>query len=330
MRTHPFLLINPRAGRGGPGAGELAEAARERGIEPYLLAPGEDPRALALRSGADIVGIAGGDGSLAPVAAAAIEAGAAFVCVPFGTRNHFARDAGLDRCDPLAALDAFGAGRETRIDVGRVSGRLFLNNVSFGAYAWLVHRREHHRRRGEALARVLALLAVARRRHRLHARVDGKEIDARVLLVGNNRYEPDLFTLGARPRLDGGELDLRAAAGWWPTAWEERVAPRIRIELPAARVRAAIDGEPALLEPPLELASLKGALRLLVPERTAGDATNGGDMHDNPRATEDEQEQAHEEGRQQEEESMRYPEHHDPDEQRKRARRESAPGEPDE
>ena len=88
MRTHPFLLINPRAGRGGPGAGELAEAARERGIEPHLLAPGEDPRALALRSGADIVGIAGGDGSLAPVAAAAIEAGAAFVCVPFGTRNH--------------------------------------------------------------------------------------------------------------------------------------------------------------------------------------------------------------------------------------------------
>ena len=41
-------------------------------------------------------------------------------------------------------------------------------------------------------------------------------------------------------------------------------------------------------------------------------------MHDNPRATDDEQEEAHE-GRQQEEESMRYPEHHDPDVQQERA-----------
>ena len=41
-------------------------------------------------------------------------------------------------------------------------------------------------------------------------------------------------------------------------------------------------------------------------------------MHDNPRATDDEQEQAHE-GRQQEEEAMRYPEHQNPDEQRERA-----------
>ena len=54
--------------------------------------------------------MAGGDGSLAPVAAAALETGAAFVCIPFGTRNHFARDVGLDRDDPLAALAAFDGG----------------------------------------------------------------------------------------------------------------------------------------------------------------------------------------------------------------------------
>jgi diacylglycerol kinase family enzyme len=257
-------------------------AARERGVEPHLLGRGDDPRELALHSGAEIVGVAGGDGSLAPVGAAALETGASCVCIPFGTRNHFARDAGLDRDDPLAALDAFAGGREKRIDVGRVGGRLFLNNVSFGAYAGLVHRREHARRRGEALARAKALLAVARRRHRLRARVDSEEIDARVLLVGNNRYELDLFTLGARARLDAGTLDLWAAAGWWPTAWEERVAASFRIELPVAQAALAIDGEPALLEPPLELDSLAGALRLLVPERTA----TMGAMHDNPRATE--------------------------------------------
>jgi diacylglycerol kinase family enzyme len=281
LRTHPFLLINPRSGSGSPSADELAAAAREHGIEAYLLEPGDDSRELALRSGAEIVGMAGGDGSLAPVAAAALETGASFVCVPFGTRNHFARDVGLDRSDPLAALGAFDAGREKRIDVGRVGDRLFLNNVSFGAYARLVHRREHHRRRDEALARAKALLAVARKRHRLHARIDGEPIDARVLFVGNNRYEVELFTLGERAQLDAGELNLWTAAGWWPTAWEERSASSFRIELPVARVPAAIDGEPALLEPPFELESVAGALRLLVPERTA---TIGDAMHEHPRA----------------------------------------------
>jgi diacylglycerol kinase family enzyme len=315
MRTHPFLLINPRSGGGTPGAGELAAAAREHGIETHVLGPGDDPGQLALRSGAGILGVAGGDGSLAAVAAAALETGAAFVCVPFGTRNHFARDAGLDRDDPVAALAAFRGGRERRIDVGRVAGRLFLNNVSLGSYAGLVHRREHHRRRGEALARARALLAAARRPGRLHARVDGRAIDARVLLVGNNHYELDLFTLGERPRLDAGELELRTAAGWWPTAWEERTARSFRIELPGARVAAAIDGEPELLELPLELESLHRALRLLVPERTPDNPTIGGAMHDNPRATETEQELAQEQARQREEESMRYPEHPEPDEQ---------------
>jgi len=282
VRTHPFLLINPSSGGGSPSADELASAAREHGVEPHLLEPGDDSRELALRSGAEIVGMAGGDGALAPVAAAALETGASFVCIPFGTRNHFARDVGLDRNDPLAALAAFDAGREKHIDVGRVGDRLFLNNVSFGAYARLVHRREHHRRRGEALARAKALLAVARKRRRLHARVDGETIDARVLFVGNNRYEVELFTLVERRRLDAGELDLWAAAGLWPTAWDERSASSFRIELPVARVVAAIDGEPALLEPPLELESLAGALRLLVPGRTA---TIGGAMNERPRAT---------------------------------------------
>ena len=41
--------------------------------------------------------MAGGDGSLAAVAEVAIEQDVPFVCVPFGTRNHFARDLGLDR-----------------------------------------------------------------------------------------------------------------------------------------------------------------------------------------------------------------------------------------
>src|SRR2546430_197453 len=116
-----FLLINPRSGKGRPTVDELAAAARERGIDVHVLREGDDPAALMrTRPGAHALGIAGGDGSLAPAAQVAIERELPFVCVPFGTRNHFARDLGLDRADPLAALAAFSA-EERRIDLGRWS-----------------------------------------------------------------------------------------------------------------------------------------------------------------------------------------------------------------
>ena len=272
MRTHSFLVINPRSGDDSPTPDELAAEAGRRGVATHVLETGEDPGEVARGAGADRIGVAGGDGSLAPVAAVAVESGSAFVCVPYGTRNHFARDLGLDRDDPIAALDAFASTAERRIDAGRVNGRLFLNNVSLGVYAGLVHRRERHRRRGEALARLRALLAVAQHRHRLRARVNGVDVKARALFVGNNFDELDLFTLGERARLDEGQLFLWVADGILPTAWERRTDASFRVEL-AGRVRAAIDGEPVLLEPPLEFASLPGGLRVLVPERTTQPST---------------------------------------------------------
>jgi diacylglycerol kinase family enzyme len=272
VRTHSFLVINPRSGDDSPAPSELAAEAERRGIAAHVLEQGEDPAEVARAAGAERIGVAGGDGSLAAVATVAVESDSAFVCVPYGTRNHFARDLGLDRDDPIRALDAFASPVERRIDTGRVNGRLFLNNVSLGVYAGLVHRREHHRRRGEALARARALFAVVRHRHRLRARVNGEDVKARALFVGNNFYELDLFTLGERARLDEGQLFLWVADGVLPTAWERQTGAAFRIEL-AGRTRAAVDGEPVVLEPPLEFATLPGGLRVLVPERTMQPST---------------------------------------------------------
>jgi diacylglycerol kinase family enzyme len=259
-----FLLINPRSGRGRPSADELAVAAHERGIEPRVLRVGDDPAALTrTRGGADAVGIAGGDGSLAPVAQVAIARELPFVCVPFGTRNHFARDLGLDRADPVAALDAF-CGDDRWIDVGRVGERLFLNNVSLGAYATLVHRREAHRRRREALAELRALLRTPAHPRPLELRVDGKPLSARVVLVANNAYELRLFDLGARPSLIEGRLHLYSAGGLLPTAWDERSGQTFELDGPPL-VQAAIDGEPAELQMPLVCRLEPQALRVLVP-----------------------------------------------------------------
>jgi diacylglycerol kinase family enzyme len=131
------LFINPRSGDGKVARARLAERVRDTGIEAVILAAGQDLAALAgeaAAAGADALGMAGGDGSLAVVAAVAAAHGIPFVCVPAGTRNHFALDVGVDRHDLTGSLDAFTGGVERQIDTAEVNGRMFLNNVSLGIY----------------------------------------------------------------------------------------------------------------------------------------------------------------------------------------------------
>jgi diacylglycerol kinase family enzyme len=281
-----WLLVNPRSGGGTAGRVGLVEAARKRGVVVHLLAEGDDPGALARRAvaeGADAVGVAGGDGSLGVVAKVAVEQDVPFVCIPAGTRNHFAGDLGLDRSDPLAALEAL-AGPERRIDVGLVGDRVFLNNVSLGAYADLV---ADPRYRAGKLATAHAVLPASLRGERelLHVGLrdaDGREHpDALVLLVAANRYELN----GVRQRLDGGELQVSALrartgaalAGLATRAlarggrapggggWAQWTTTSLRVEASLPRLPAGIDGEAATLATPLEFRVLPLALRVLVP-----------------------------------------------------------------
>jgi diacylglycerol kinase family enzyme len=257
-------LINPRSGSGSPSAEELCDEARSRGIDARILEADDDPAELARASDDDAIGVAGGDGSLAAVAGVALERGLPFVCIPFGTRNHFARDLGLDRDDPMRALDAF-AGSERRIDVGRIGERLFLNNVTLGLYALLVHHRESHRRRRNAFAHLRALLLLARSRDSVGLSVDGEPVEAQLALVANNDYQLDVFSIGERERLDEGRLHLYLARGWRPSTWEEQAYERLTIDARLRRLRAAVDGEPTALETPLEFSIEPRALRVLVP-----------------------------------------------------------------
>jgi diacylglycerol kinase family enzyme len=260
-----FLIVNPSSGTDSPTAEELRDAARARGVEVRFLEDGDDMQELAREARADVLGMAGGDGSLAGVAEVAIEQDVPFVCIPFGTRNHFARDLGLDRDDPIAALDAFD-GSERRIDVARAGDRLFLNNVSLGLYARLVHRREHHRRRSDALARLRALvLTLQDRRGRQRFTIDGEHVRARLVLVSNNPYALDLLSLGERERLDEGKLHLYIPHGFRRITWDERSCTELEIGAPQPRLRTAVDGEPVELDTPVRFRIEPLALRVLVP-----------------------------------------------------------------
>src|ERR671925_560822 len=220
-----FLLINPRSGNGGPSADELCAEAERRGIEARILRENDEPAELAGSMEARALGIAGGDGSLAPVAAVAPERDVPFVCVPFGT----------------------------------------LNNVSLGAYAALVHHRESGRRRRHAFARLRALLMTLRDPEPLGLTLDGDPADAQLAVVSNNDYTLDLFSLGERERLDEGSLHLYLAAGWRFSEWEERTVSSLTIDAARHRIKAAVDGEPAAFETPLEFRIEPLALRVLVP-----------------------------------------------------------------
>jgi diacylglycerol kinase family enzyme len=260
-----FLIVNPRSGTASPTADELRDAARARGIHVHLLREGEELEQVARSANAEAIGMAGGDGSLGAVAAVALERDLPFVCIPFGTRNHFARDLGLDRDDPIGALAAFD-GVERRIDVGWVDERLFLNNVSLGLYALLVHRRERHRRRRDALARLRALLLVARE-HRGPDQfvLDGELVAARVVLVACNAYTLDLFSIGERERLDEALLHVYVPQGFRRVEWADRSCTSLTLEASSPSLRAAIDGEPARLVSPVGFRIDPGALRVLVP-----------------------------------------------------------------
>ena len=284
--TSPWLLVNPRSGDGKAGRVGLVEAARGMWVRVHVLEAGDDPAALAraaVEGGADAVGVAGGDGSMGLVAAVAVAAGVPFVCVPSGTRNHFAGDLGLDRGDPVAALAAF-AGPERRVDVATVGDRVFVNNVSLGAYADLV---ADPRYRAGKLATAHAVLPASLRGERELLRVDlrdaaGREHpDVLVLLVACNAYELN----GVRERMDGGVLQVsalrartgaalaglatrtlarggRAPAG---TGWAQWTTTVLRVEAPLPQLPAGIDGEAATLAAPLEFRVLPRALRVLVP-----------------------------------------------------------------
>lgn len=269
----PVLFINPRSGGGTAGRARLAEVARERGIEPVVLEPGDDLGALAedaAADGADVLGMAGGDGSLAVVASIASAHGIPFVCVPAGTRNHFARDLGLDPDDIVGALDAFTDALEASIDLGDVNGRPFLNNVSLGLYGAAVQRESYRDAKARTLFETAAeVLGPSAKLPgvRLVDDCGAVHSDPAVILVSNNPYALNRpARTGMRPVLDSGRLGVLVlsrpggAPGRPGHGWTAR-----SLDVTAGHaVTAGLDGEALRLEPPVHFAIRPRALRVRI------------------------------------------------------------------
>jgi diacylglycerol kinase family enzyme len=292
--THPVLIMNLKSGGGKAEKFKLADECRARGIEPVVLQPGDDLLELAeaaIARGADVIGMAGGDGSQALVASVAALRGVAHVVIPAGTRNHFALDLGLDRDDVVGALDAFGPAVERRIDLAEVNGRVFVNNVSLGVYGEITQSEEYRDAKvATTLDQLPTLLGPGGKSMDLGwTGPDGVRHDsAHLIQVSNNRYSLRVGGgSGTRDRLDDGKLGIFAleVSG---TATAVQLAALVALRRPegaraleewtadtfevtsGAPVAAGVDGEAMQLESPLQFRIRPGALRVRVPERSLG------------------------------------------------------------
>jgi diacylglycerol kinase family enzyme len=288
---HPVLICNPWSGGGKVAKFGLADLAKGLGVEVIMLDHGLDLEKLAqnaIASGADCLGMAGGDGSQALVASIAVAQGLPFVCVSAGTRNHFAQDLGIDRKDPRLSLNAFRDGIERRIDYATVGDRLFVNNVSLGIYAAIVQQEGYREAKSETTKAMLPeMLGRTQEPFDLQfTEPGGAEVDGAFLIqVSNNPYvlgatldasqrrQMDTGRLGivaisARSGSEAAEVVGLSALGQRRRSrhWHEFTATHFEVRSRSARAYAGIDGEALELSTPLDFQIHPRGLRLLVPE----------------------------------------------------------------
>jgi diacylglycerol kinase family enzyme len=266
--VHPVLILNPRSGGGKVKRFDLVAQCRARGIEPVVMKDGDNLASLAaaVSSGADVIGMAGGDGSQAIVAAIASRHDIPYVCIPAGTRNHFALDIGVDREDVIGALDAFQQGSERRIDLARVNDRIFVNNASIGFYGKVVQSPEY---RDAKLRTVIEMLpdTLGPGAPPFDLRFtgpDGADFEtAQLVMVSNNPYQLDpLGRRSTRGAMDGGVLGVVVVPDGPPLRhWQEWTTFRFEIDS-GDMIDVGLDGEAIRLEPPLRFESLPSVLRI--------------------------------------------------------------------
>jgi diacylglycerol kinase family enzyme len=287
--AHPFLIMNPRSGGGKVATFDLKRKAEQLGADVFLIEGPEpvDVEVVARRAvaeGADLLGVAGGDGTQALVAGVAAEHELPFVVITAGTRNHFALDLGLDRDDPAACLAALSDGVDLQVDLGSIGGQTFVNNASFGAYAEIVESPQY---RGDKLGSTLDLLPdllSGERGTRLTARAGELQISGpQAVLIANNPYGTgDIAGLGRRSRLDRGVLGVvgvsvanaRQAAGLLRGArsggLSVTTATEVVIDGDTPDIRVGIDGESVSMPRPVRCTIRPGALRVRVPRHRPG------------------------------------------------------------
>ncbi len=285
----PYVIMNPKSGGGKVEKFDLKRKAEALGAEVFLLGGPDhvDVAAVARKAiaeRADLLGVAGGDGTQALVAGIAAEHGIPFMVISAGTRNHFALDLGLDREDPSTCLGALSDAVELRIDLGVINGRTFVNNASFGAYAEVVETPAYRDDKMNTTLNTLPELLQGHRGARLQAQAGSTQLVApQALLVSNNPYGTgDIAGLGHRSRLDRGILGVASVTvssarqavdllrGRHSAGLKVLATEQLEITADVPQIPVGVDGESIMMPTPVTCTISPGALRVWVPRDRPG------------------------------------------------------------
>lgn len=206
------IVVNSSSGTAW--SGSPLEALREGlpGAHIHEIGPNDDLAELLCHDDLIAIGASGGDGTLGAVAAIAADRGVPFIAIPAGTRNHLARDLGLESVDD--AITAVRAGTAAPMDLGMAGDRCFVNTLTFGGYTKVVDARDRMERRiGKGPALLVALVKELPKMEPMPIEIDGRPMRVWLAWIGNCMYDPPGFGPSWRERLNDGLLDVRIVHG---------------------------------------------------------------------------------------------------------------------
>jgi diacylglycerol kinase family enzyme len=297
------VIVNRGAGSvtsGDVSADGLRRSFLELGTEADVrIIPGEEivPTAReAVAGGAEAVVAGGGDGTIRSVASVLAGGAVPLGVLPLGTLNHFARDLQIPT-ELDQAVRVVATGEVRTLDLGEVNGEVFVNNSVLGFYPPVVRVRDWERRkfhRNKWLATLSAAFKVIPKMPALDVCVRTQDVAVRrtshFVFVGNNEYQMNAFSYGARNRLDSGSLYLYIAKSptrlrlLWLTllslvrdlgkteGFDSWVLPEFTIETPANSLPVYLDGEVTSMQPPLKYRTCPRNLRVILPGPTASES----------------------------------------------------------
>lgn len=205
------LVVNPASGSGtGEKVLEQVRAALPAAVIVELSKDDDVGQIMHdAAEKADVLGVAGGDGTVATAAKAALAADKPLAVFPAGTFNHFAKEI----CCPTPdhTIQALRDGTLEKVDVVRLNDEtIIVNTASIGAYPQFVEIREKYERKvGKPLAAVYALAKVLKNERTVKIRYDGKVVETELFFLGNSLYTPPGFAPERRPQINDGLIDIR-------------------------------------------------------------------------------------------------------------------------
>jgi diacylglycerol kinase (ATP) len=213
-----LLVVNPGAGKRTAGPDDLERSIAVLQDAGFVLERAEtteegvtsaDLARRAIAEKFEVCIVAGGDGTVAPAAAALIDTDVILGILPFGSFMNIANGLGIP-LEPLDAAQVITKRRMRRADVGEVNGKLFFETAGVGLDAELFGAARHAERGSwrRAIRRVWRWL-----RHGTHSvriTIDDKTHAHRVMqvLVVNSPFYAWALPLLPDASMIDGSLDV--------------------------------------------------------------------------------------------------------------------------